>query len=275
MRADFHVHTYASDGLFSPEEVVSCALVSGVQMLAVTDHDTTVNSRKVNTLCENAGIKPVNGVEISAYAGGVKIHTLGYGFDPADKNFQTFLHTLYEGSLIRSQYIIKKLNACGVPLTFEEAFAERKLHNIPLHVMHVARAAVRAGFAENPFTFYNQYLAPGAPAFCNDCRPTPEEAVKAITSAGGLAVIAHPGRVELEKEDLYALISRLAAVGLGGIEGVYSTHNNQQTAYFKEIAEEFNLLITGGSDTHYSGGSRRIGSPEFHPDEKLLQRMGI
>lgn len=275
MRADMHLHTRASDGLLSPEEVVKIAAANGLEMLAVTDHDTVFNSEKVNTYCQNSGITGVNGIEVSAYCGSVKVHTLGYGFDLNNARFKGFLNELYQGSIKRTEQIICKLNGCGIGLTFEDAAAERISDTTPIHVMHIARAAVKKRYTENPFAFHKKYLSPGAAASCQICRPTPERAIEAINAAGGIAVIAHPGRVEMSKPELYDLISRLAKAGLGGIEAVYSSHTTQETAYFKEIAEEFGLLITGGSDTHFAGGNRSIGTPVFHPSDILRQRLKI
>ena len=275
MRADMHVHTRASDGLLSPEEAVKTAAANGLKMLAVTDHDTTFNTAKVNTYCQNAGIIGINGIEVSAYIDNVKVHTLGYGFDLNNTQFKAFLNELYEGSLRRTEQIISNLNACGINLKFEDAAAERISDKTPIHVMHIARAAVKKRYAENPFTFHKKYLSPSAPAFSNICRPSPERAVEVINAAGGFAVIAHPGRIELPKTELYSLISRLAQAGLSGIEAVYSSHTVTETAYFKEIAEEFGLLVTGGSDTHFSGGNRAIGKPVFYPSDELRQRLKI
>lgn len=273
--ADMHIHTTASDGLLSPEEVVEAALDAGLKILSVTDHDTTFNTAKVNTVCKNAGIISVNGIEISAYDGKTKVHTLGYGFDVNDGRFNAFLNELYEGSLARTEDILSKLKACKINLSFEEVAARRFSNKTPIHVMHICRAAVKKRYAENPFSFYKRYLMSSAPAFSNICRPTPERAIEAINSAGGLAVIAHPGRVELQKTELYSLIARLTKAGLGGIEGVYSSHTALETAYFKEIAEQFGLLVTGGSDTHFGGGNKAIGTPVFQPSEKLRHRLKI
>lgn len=275
IRADMHIHTRASDGLLTPEEVVKSARSARLKMLAVTDHDTTFNTEKVNTLCQNAGIIGVNGIEVSAYEGNLKVHTLGYGFDLDDGQFNSFLDELYDGSLKRAEQIIYKLNACGINLTFEDAAAERISDKAPVHVMHIARAAVKKRLAQNPFTFYKQYLSVGAPAFSNICRPSPERAVEAINAAGGIAIIAHPGRIELQKSELYNLVSRLVSAGLGGIEGVYSSHTAKETAYFKEIAEEFGLIVTGGSDTHFLGGNRAIGNPVFYSSDELRQALKI
>ena len=273
--ADMHVHTRASDGLLSPEEAVNIARSSGLTMLAVTDHDTVYNTQKVNTFCQNAGIIGINGVEISAYDGITKVHTLGYGFDLSNAQLKQFLNQLIVNSERRTEEIIFKLNGIGVNLTFEDVAAERISDLTPIHAMHLSRAAVKKGLSNHPLNFYRKYLMYGKPAFTNICRPTPEQAIEVINAAGGIAVIAHPGRIELEKSELYNLIARLVQAGLGGIEAVYSTHTDVETAYYKEIAKEFGLLVTGGSDTHFAGGNRGIGSPVFHPSEELWQRLKI
>lgn len=275
MKADMHVHTVASDGLFTPEDVAENAIKANLGLVVVTDHDTVFNTQKFNTVCEKAQLKTVSGIEISAYVGDVKIHTLGYGFNPGNSDFQSFLNQLCQGSYERTEEILKKLKYCGVPVTFEEASAERISDKTPIHAMHIARAGAKKGYSTDPVKFYMTYMMYGKPAFVNICRPSPEEAIQVINSAGGTAVIAHPGRIDLSKNDLYSLIVRLSGAGLGGIEAVYSAHTDIQTAYFREIAGKFGLLVTGGSDTHFGGGNRRVGSPEFHPSEELLKRLKI
>lgn len=275
MRADFHIHTNASDGYFTPAEVVKHALAAKLSVLSVTDHDTVFNTLKVNTLCENCRLKSVAGVEISAYIGDVKIHTLGYGFDPENVGFLRFLETLREGSEIRAAKIIEKLNAAGVKITYQDAAAERDFPQTPLHAMHIARAAVKKGYEKDRYAFYKKYMMFGRPAYSNIYRPSPEQAISEISAAGGIAVIAHPGRIDLPKAELYALIKHLASAGLKGIEAVYATHTVIETAYFKELAEELGLYVTGGSDCHFAGGGRAVGEPEFHPSAELRQRLKI
>ena len=275
MTADMHIHTRASDGFLEPEDVVEEARAAGLGAIAVTDHDTVFNTAKVNTLCENCGIKSVAGVEISAYMDTVKIHTLGYGFDPENSVLNEFLNRLHAGSEQRTREIIFKLNKNYVNLSFEEVAAERISSLTPIHAMHIARAGVKKGYEKRPYEFYKRYLMAGRPAFSNICRPSPEETVEIINEAGGIAVIAHPGRVEMNKPDLRALIVRLAAAGLKGIEAVYSTHTVIETAYFKELAKDLGLFVTGGSDTHFNGGNRQIGKPVFHPSAELRHRLEI
>lgn len=275
MKGDMHIHTTASDGQLTPEEVVSIAKNTGLDFLAVTDHDTVYNLPNVKFHCKSAGIIPLNGIEVSAYEGNLKVHTLGYGFDCENAGFKKFTQTLLQNSLERTEHILKKLNMCGVNINMSDISAVRISAETPIHAIHICRAAVNKGYDTDPFCFFRKYLIPGAPAFSNICRPSPEEAISEINSAGGFAVIAHPGRIELEREELRGYIFRLVSAGLKGIEAVYSTHTVIETAYFKELAEELCLYITGGSDTHFNGSNRKIGEPVFCPSAALRQRLKI
>ncbi len=271
--ADLHVHTYYSDGTQSPLAVAAAAKIAGLGILSVTDHDTVKAFGEVEKFCFERGIKAVSGIEISAYDGDVKVHTLGYNFNAENADFKEFLKGLYLGSLKRAEEILFKLERCGVKITFEEAAKERFCSNIPLHAMHIARAGSKKGYAPTPFAFYANYLAHGKAGFCNLNRPSPEEAVKVIRAAGGFASIAHPARVDLNKADLKALILRMKESGLCGIEAVYSGHTKDETAYYKQLAAELKLVVTGGSDTHRQEGSRKIGAPRFEPSEALLRYL--
>lgn len=273
MKADLHVHTLYSDGSMTPEEVVSRAALNGVQVLAVTDHDGMLASEEVLSLCRPRGIISVAGMEVSAYEGSVKLHTLCYNPDVSNPVFADFLNELRAGSLARTEHVLSNLKKCGVNLTMEDVAAEQFCKRSPVHVMHVAQAGAKKGFAGNRFEFFNRYLAYGKAGFCLDCRPDPRRTVEIITAAGGFASVAHPGRVEMNATDFKKLVCSLKECGLKGIEAVYSTHTYSETAYYKELAKETGLYVTGGSDTHTVSGKRDIGTPEFHPSNELLQRI--
>ena len=264
LRADLHVHTYCSDGLISPEEAVAEAKANGVQLISITDHDCMLAANRAKIAAKKAGIKAVNGLEVSAYEGEVKIHTLGYNVDENNATFKEFLETLRENSFKRAEDIILKLNKNGVKITADEVFGRRKEAKSPVHVMHIAFACAEKGYCGgNPYSFFSEYLAYGKCAHSNILRPTPAEAVEIIAACGGISSLAHPGRIELSKDGLLSLIKKLKACGLGGIEAVYTTHTVTETAYYKETAKAFSLFVTGGSDTHHIGGSRKIGVPEY------------
>jgi predicted metal-dependent phosphoesterase TrpH len=122
---------------------------------------------------------------------------------------------------------------------------------------------------------YCAYLAKGKAANSAIGRPTPREAIDCIHSAGGFASIAHPGRIEMDFDEREKLIISLADYGADGIEGVYTTHTEKETAYFIRLAKELSLYVTGGSDTHFEDGTHTIGSPAFTPSNELLKRLSI
>lgn len=273
LRADLHVHTYFSDGNLSPEKVVQLAKNNGVGLLAVTDHDTDEGCEEVRRYCREYGVNFVCGMEVSAYFGDIKLHTLCYGFDGKNADVKDFVNSLCQNSVKRTEDIIFKLNKCGIKVTLEAAANERFSPKTPIHAMHVARAGVRMGYAPNPFEFYKLYLMKGAPAFSKLCRPSPEQTIRIINGANGFCSLAHPSRIEMAAQEKITLIKRLKSSGLCGIEGVYSTHTAKETAYYKELAKEIGLLITGGSDAHFAIGNKSIGTPFFEPDRELLQRL--
>lgn len=275
IRADLHIHTYYSDGLQSPQEVVQTAVQSGVNLIAVTDHDNAVGRKEVEKYAKAAGIIAVAGTEISAYDGDLKVHTLGYNLDFDATEFVAFYKRLLAASVARAEDSIAKLNAGGIKITIDEVLAQRKDNNSPLHTMLISYAAVKKGYCSRPADFYARYLNYGRIGFSNVGRPTPEEAVKVIKDCGGISSLAHPGRISAGKDKVLSLIERLKRCGLDGIEAVYSAHTDRETQYYKELAEKYGLLVTGGSDTHYNDGVHVIGSPEFYPDEALLSALKL
>ncbi|MDE7307030.1 MAG: PHP domain-containing protein, partial [Clostridia bacterium] len=247
LRADLHVHTYFSDGLLSPEEVVKEAALNGLNVLSVTDHDTMLASGEVSALCQKRGIISVRGIEVSAYEGELKLHTLGYNVDCTCNTYKEFAKRLYDGSIKRAEDIVYKLNKNGVALSMEEVLAQRTVKDTPVHGMHISRAGADKGYASSPFNFYLKYLASGKCATSFICRPSPEETIEVINACGGFASLAHPARIDLDRSGVAALVKKLVPCGLCGIEGVYSTHTANDTAYYKELAKTYRLVLTGGS----------------------------
>lgn len=274
MRADLHTHSYYSDGLLSPADIARLSRQNGVQLAALTDHDNMNGCAAFAEACRREGIKCVRGLEISAYTD-VKVHILGYGLDDECGDYKKFCDFVCKGSLNRTEEILSKLKRRGINLSFADVVRERRCESSPVHTMYIARAAARKGYASSPGSFYAEMLAPGRPAYSGAGRPSPEYALEVISRCGGISSLAHPGRVTLPREGLYALIKHLKDCGLDGIEAVYSGHTVEETAYFREVAAQFSLLVTGGSDTHYSEGNRHVGTPEFYPSEELLAALDI
>ena len=274
MKADLHIHSYYSDGMLSPADIAQTCVKNGVGIAALTDHDNMNGSEEFAAECALRDVKCVRGMEISAYTD-VKVHILGYNLNPDCQAYKDFEKFVCDGALARTADILSKLKKRGVSLTFDEVIRERRCPLSSVHTMYVARAAARKGYSSSPSAFYMEMLAPGRPAYSDAGRPTPEYALSTISECGGISSLAHPGRLDLSNEERLRLIKRLCDCGLRGIEAVYSGHTEKETAYFKEIAAKFSLLVTGGSDTHYAEGSRAIGTPAFVPDEKLLSALGI
>lgn len=272
IRADMHLHTYFSDGSYSPAEIATLAREKGLDFAVICDHDNCASYPEFGNISSQFSLETVRGIEVSAYSGGVKVHTLGYGVENT-LSWQKFLKKLYDGSFERAEDILNKLKKEGIDLPLDEVAAERFSNDIPIHAVHIARAATRLGYAQNPYDFYGRYMVCGSPAYSEVMRPSPEEAVEEIARAGGVSSLAHPGRITLDREGLCALITRLKCFGLGGIEAVYSTHGAADTQYFKGLAAKYKLFVTGGSDSHRPDGKKKVGEPEYYMPADLAEKL--
>ncbi len=273
MLADLHVHSMYSDGWYTPDEVCRRAKERGLGLLAITDHDTLDGEEEKRAAAKKYGLLYTTGWEISAYEDMEKLHILGYGCR-LDEPYYAFVKKGKAAALLRVEDSVKKLNEQGIALTVDEALSERATQELAPHTMHVARAlGKRLGISEAEA--YASYLAVGNYAYSSIGRPTPKEAIACIHALGGVAVIAHPGRLAAKREEREKILQRLVELGADGIERTYTTHTNEETAYFMQFARERGLLETGGSDTHIEDATHRIGSPSFTPSEAFLEKIGI
>lgn len=272
MRADLHMHTVYSDGKCTPEEIALRAERAGLELISFTDHDNMEGAEEKRAAAERHGLRYVQGWEVSSYAN-CKVHVLGYRCE-ANAAYDRFLKERTEGALVRAQDMIKKANAyLGLNVTLADADGERVKKDAPLHTMHVV-----AAFAKRLQTDWGELYArlfdKGKPAYSGLCRPSPEDAIDVIHACGGIAVLAHPGRITLPFTPREELFDRLVARGLEGIEAVYSTHTAEETKYFQAYAERKKLLVTGGSDFH-ADGYRTIGVPVFYASGRLVGAFGL
>lgn len=280
MRADLHLHTYYSDGKYSPAEVAALAKDAGVSLVSMTDHDSMEGLEEKVAAAKACSLSYVSGWEVSSYGAIGKVHVLGYGCKKGGA-YENFLRERKEGALVRAEDCIGKANAFfGTKITLADALRERTKEETPLHTMHVVRAfarvlntgknALKMGLGE----LYTEYFSKGKPAYSDLCRPTPADALNIVHETGGIAVLAHPGRIEAgaAREEL---MDELCLSGLDGIECVYTTHTPEETEYFRAYAQKHDLLVTGGSDFHAENGRRFIGKPVFEADENLLRALRI
>ncbi len=276
MLADLHLHSVYSDGVYTPDEICRRAKERGLSLLSITDHDTLAGEEDKRAAAKKHGLSYVTGWEISAYLEGEKMHILGYGCQLGDA-YEKFMQERKRSAFLRAEDSVKKLQAQGIPLSLDEVLLQRAKEDLPVHTMHLARALGRKlGMHEGEA--YLRYLAVGKFAHSSIGRPTPKQAIDCIHACGGIASIAHPARILLPFEEREKAIKGMVALGANGIECYYTTHTEEETAYFNRLAKEWGLCVTGGSDTHYEeafGGrtAPRIGSPRFAPDERLLEKL--
>ena len=273
MRADLHIHTVYSDGAYTPEEIARRAKEAGIELLSMTDHDSLEGMDEKRAAANKYGLKFVSGWEISSYEGD-KVHVLGYNCT-AGEEYRSFLEKRKTGAVLRAQDMIDKANAyLGFHVTMEEVERGHLKKGAPLHTMHVVSAFAKR-LSKKPLECHAELFEKGKPAYSDLWRPSPFEAVKAIHACGGLAVLAHPGKIRLSEEKRIALMDALVEEGLDGIECYHMSHTEMETEYFKAYAAQRGLLVSGGSDFHQDGGKRILGLPEFHADERLLSALGI
>ncbi len=243
---DLHLHTTASDGRCTPGELVERAAQASLAVLAVTDHDTTAAIDEVQRLAAGRGIEAISGIEITALDEGRDLHVLGYFLDPRNEALDRFLAAQRAARLARAEAIGARLAALGMPVDLGPVFARaaadsRRSIGRPL----VARAMVDAGYVADTREAFDRWLGAGCPAFMPRSGAPPDVVVAIIHEAGGLASLAHPGKLRREPR-----IAPLAEAGLDAIEVFHPDHDATLVDRYLAVAREFGLLVTGGSDFH-------------------------
>ena len=247
-RIDLHLHTTHSDGSLPPAEVLALAQKAGVTALAITDHDIVDGLPDAIDAGTRLGIEVLPGVEISSFDGKGELHILGYCLNWRDETLLGRLASLRTSRHRRNPLIIERLRALGLELTYDEVRALAGTESVGRP--HIARLLMEKGYVTSAKEAFDRYLAEGQPGYVARELPTPAEAISWIKEAQGVAVLAHPTWVKESDDALPAFMRALKDNGLGGIEVHYSTHTQQQTARFLDLAKKFDLLVTGGSDFH-------------------------
>lgn len=241
---DLHTHTTASDGSNRPAELVVLASRRGVQFLAITDHDTTDGIDEAIRAGNEHQVTIIPGIELGTDTLDGEIHILGYFIDYHDPVLQATLAEFRTGRQRRVEEIVARLNRIGVPCYLDAVRALSDGGSIGR--LHVARVLVATGQAASIDDAFDRYLALGRPAFVPRPRLSPADAVGLIRRAGGAAVLAHPHTVA----DLETILPDLVAAGLAGLEAYYAAYSPEQRAILAQLAAEFDLIPTGGSDFH-------------------------
>lgn len=276
MRIDLHTHSNRSDGTDTPTELVEKAKTAGLDVVAITDHDSTAGWDEAEAVAERVGITLVKGIEISTMRDGISIHLLGFGFDPTDSALLDELDRILGGRDERLPALLSQLTDHGLPLTVDDVVAQSGSAAASGRP-HVADAMVAAGYVADRDEAFRDWLYDHGPAYVERYGAPLVEAIDLVRSAGGVTVLAHPwarrGRQVLTPD----VIAELAAAGLGGLEVDHNNHSAEVRAELREIAAELDLAVTGASDYHGTGKG-----PEFHLGanmtdpaeyEKLLTRI--
>ncbi|ADL11770.1 PHP domain-containing protein [Acetohalobium arabaticum] len=240
---DLHLHTTASDGSYTPEELVEKAVGMGLETIAVTDHDTVGGVAPALTAAKEVDLEVIPGVEFTTYVGQEEVHILGYYFDYLDQNFLMELTKLKEARENRGKKIVEKLNKLGLELEWKSVIEVAGSGAVGRP--HIARALVNEGYVADVSAAFEDYLGDRGPAYVPKTQLTPQDAIEAINEAGGVAVLAHPGHLSTNE-----LIVEIIEAGIDGIEAYYSGHDEEETKQYIKLANRYDLIITGGSDCH-------------------------
>lgn len=246
---DLHTHSTASDGSFPPAEVVRQAQAGGLTAMALTDHDTVDGLPEAVAAGERLGVEVIPGVEISAQFPGGTMHILGLFVDYRNGLLDQRLAVLKQARIDRNPQIIAKLNALGIPITMEQV--NKISGGGQVGRPHIARALMEMGAIRNLQEAFDKYLGWHKPAYVSKFRFSPDQALAMIREAKGVPVLAHPFTLGLGSAyALKNLLMELKGLGLAGLEAFYSEHTREQIALYLKLAQELDLLITGGSDYH-------------------------
>jgi len=246
---DLHMHSTASDGMNTPKELVRIAAERGLRGIALTDHDTVAGLREAAEEAALVGLEFVPGIEISTRAGEKDVHMLGYFVNPADEIFLERLADLRGTRDQRNDLILERLRQLGVEITLDEV---KERGGRPLKPgesvgrPHMADVLVRKGYAVDLRDAFDKYLAEGAAAYVSPPRITPAEAADWIRAAGGVPVVAHPG---LYGDD--GLVREVIGTAkVAGVEVRHPDHDAAGEERYREMAREYQLITTAGSDYH-------------------------
>jgi predicted metal-dependent phosphoesterase TrpH len=267
--ADLHLHSLFSDGTFTPEEIVAHGKRLGFAALALTDHDTVEGCERMAAACKAERIEFIPGTELTAEFGDHELHILGFYLDTLHPRLLAEMVRFQSVRQQRIRDMVSRINELGVPLTEDSVFALASCRSPGRP--HVARALVKDGLCGSLDEAFECFLKKHRPAWVPKAKISALHAIGLIHDAGGLAVMAHPG---LNKCD--EVIPELVKAGLDGIECYHTKHTRNTAAHYLNIARQYGLLVTGGSDCHgLSKGKPLIGGIKLpiHYVHKLQQAL--
>jgi predicted metal-dependent phosphoesterase TrpH len=256
VRIDLHVHSSASDGTDPPAEVARRAAAAGLDVVALTDHDTMAGIAPA-TAALPPGLTLVPGLELSCLDNGRSMHLLGYLCDPGDPALAAETELIRDDRVHRARAMVARLAELGAPVTWEQvaAIAGDAVVGRP----HIARALAEAGVVATPAdAFTAEWIADGGRAHVDRYAPDAARGIALVRAAGGVPVLAHPRSPGYEIAD--EVVARLAAAGLAGLEVFHPDHDHSERARLTQLANSLDLVMTGGSDDHGAFNDSGLGS---------------
>jgi 3',5'-nucleoside bisphosphate phosphatase len=277
-RVDLHSHTTASDGGLSPQDLVARAAAQGIEVLAITDHDTTTGVPAALDEAGRRGIVVVPGVEVSTLSGREEIHLLGYFVDLRSEELQALLSRTRAARRERAERMLARLAKLGLPVEWQRV-VELAGEEGSIGRPHVAASLLEAGLINTWEEAFERWIGRDCPAYVERYKLTPEEAITLVRRSGGLPVLAHPylynRKGERKKDlDLKRWLPRLCEAGLAGIEVYYPNYPRHVSSSLLDMALKHGLMISGGSDFHGGPMANGLGSVDvpWAAWEGLLRR---
>ena len=245
---DLHAHSTASDGTLSPAELMQHAHAAGVNVMALTDHDTTAGIAEARDTATQLGMEFIPGIELSVTWDNRTVHIVGLGIDENSEPIQVGIKKLMDFRQWRAEEIGRRLEKAGYPDMYEKAKAYSNGRLIGR--VHFARALVAAGHADTVGAVFKKFLVGGKPGFVPGAWAELSDVVKWIREAGGRAIIAHPARYDMTRTKLRQLIADFKELGGEGFEVCSGSHSKDDVNTMAQHARDFDLLASAGSDFH-------------------------
>ena len=280
---DLHVHTTASDGQYSPSEIIFKAKEKNLTAIAITDHDTIDGLEEGKKAAENSGIKFIPGVELNIKNPTGEFHLLGLGLKKCSPSLESVINNLQENRITRNQEMFEKIREKFPDTSWEEL--EEDFPNTVIGRPHFARYLVKKGFVKNTQKAFDLYLAKGRPCYVSRSGANLDEAVLGIKESGGYPVIAHPMSLYLSWGKLPDALLEIHEHGVEGLEAFHSGARATDCFRLREVGEKLGFFITAGSDFHgekiradrklgHTCGEKKITDYLLPDMEKLLEMLG-
>jgi 3',5'-nucleoside bisphosphate phosphatase len=267
LNADLHCHSVISDGTLTPEELAQRAKDKGVELWALTDHDEVGGLARAAAAAAALGLDYLTGVEISVSFLNQTVHIVGLGFDANNAALHEGLAQTRGGRAQRARAMADDLARVGIRGTFEGALKYAGNHDL-ISRTHFARFLVETGVCKDTYEVFRKYLTEGKPGYVAHRWATLKEAVSWIRDAGGIAVVAHPARYKFSANEEFALFTEFKGFGGQGVEVVTGSHSAADSVTYTDVALEFGLAASRGSDFHSPEESRTdLGSLPALPEQ--------